>query len=229
MVQSRSIGLEPEDPAAAPACPYCGQQARLVGGDVIYPHRPDLAEKWFWLCAPCDAYVGTHKGTQIPLGTPAKADLRCARSKLHDLMLDPLWKTAPDCGAYDDARDNPRARKHIQNSARHRVYAFLAHKLGLSVDETHTGMFTIEQCRAAWKALRRVSFLEIRDWYRQQHGLVDTQARTSGAGEAPPRPPGPSRNKPCPCGSGVIYKRCCAPDAVAKRESSTHEPPDTPQ
>src|SRR5436309_3529676 len=46
------------DPAAAPACPYCGHFARLVGGDVIYPHRPDLSELWFWQCAPCDAHVG---------------------------------------------------------------------------------------------------------------------------------------------------------------------------
>ena len=26
-------------------CPYCQQPAALVAGDVIYPHRPDLAGK----------------------------------------------------------------------------------------------------------------------------------------------------------------------------------------
>ena len=227
-----------EGPAPTPTCPYCGEPSNLVGGDVIYPHRPDLAERWFWLCAPCDAYVGTQKGTQLPLGTPAKPDLRRARWLLHDLMLDPLWKTAPECGAYDHALGDARARKHIEKSARHRVYSFLAHKLGLSVDETHTAMFTIEKCRAAWRALRGVRFLEIRDWYKQQRGPVDTRPPKSTAEETAPRPAGPSRNKPCPCGSGVNYKRCCAQDAVAKRptagvpatemESSKHEPPDGP-
>jgi hypothetical protein len=117
----------------APVCQDCGELSLLVGGDVVYPHRPDLAEKWFWLCAPCDAYVGTHSGTTVALGTLAKAPLRRARRKLHDLLLDPLWKNAPDCGAYDHALGDVRARKHIQRSARARVYEFLAHKRASSV------------------------------------------------------------------------------------------------
>ncbi len=199
--------------AAAPTCPYCQQLASLVGGKVIYPHLPELAERWFWQCAPCGAWVGTHKGTQVSLGTPAKADLRRARNALHTQMLNPLWETAPDCGAYDYALGDARARKKIQRSAENRVYAFLADKLGLSREETHVGKFTIEQCGAARAALVGVSFLEIRDWYKQKLGPVDTRPRTSAPQEAQPRPPGPSRNKPCPCGSGVIYKKCCAPDA----------------
>ena len=42
-------------------CDYCGGAAKLVGGEVIYPHRPDLAELKFWHCAPCRAYVGCHR------------------------------------------------------------------------------------------------------------------------------------------------------------------------
>lgn len=33
--------------------------------------------------------------------------------------------------------------------------------------------------------------------------------RASTAAQPPPRPSGPTRNGPCPCGSGKKYKRCC--------------------
>ena len=42
------------------ACPYCGKRAKIVTGDVIYPHRKDLADQKFHLCTPCEAYVGCH-------------------------------------------------------------------------------------------------------------------------------------------------------------------------
>ena len=70
-------------------CPYCNNPAVLVGGDVIYPHRPDLYEKKFWQCDPCDAYVGCHRpgvgygdGTR-PLGRLANAELREAKKNVH--------------------------------------------------------------------------------------------------------------------------------------------------
>lgn len=49
-------------------CPYCGKPAQLVGGDVIYPHREDLHEKKFWLCTPCNAYVGCHRIQELDKG-----------------------------------------------------------------------------------------------------------------------------------------------------------------
>jgi hypothetical protein len=63
----------------APECPYCQNLAELVGGDIVYPHRPDLHQKQLWLCRPCEAWCGVHPGTTIPLGFPAKKDLRRAR------------------------------------------------------------------------------------------------------------------------------------------------------
>ena len=53
-------------------------------------------------------------------------------------MLDPLWKSKP---------------KGKRKQARIQVYKFLSEKMGLPPNKTHTGMFTIEQCREAWKAL----------------------------------------------------------------------------
>ena len=73
-------------------CDYCKRQAELVGAEKIYPHRPDLAGKWFWRCVPCGAYVGCHPGTQNPLGRLADAALRRAKQRVHR-VLDPLWKS----------------------------------------------------------------------------------------------------------------------------------------
>ena len=57
---------------------------------------------------------------------------------LHEQILDPLWKNEPD-----------------RKAARRWVYKFLAKALGIERDQCHTGMFTIERCRDAWRALSR--------------------------------------------------------------------------
>ena len=76
-------------------CTDCGcNTPDLVTGAVIYPHRPDLADKPIWLC-PCGAYCGCHPGTQDPLGSTAGPETRNARSYVHR-VLDPLWRTIPD-------------------------------------------------------------------------------------------------------------------------------------
>lgn len=106
-------------------CPYCNAEARLTTGDYIYPHRQDLAHRKFWVCWPCDAYVGTHKGTDQPLGTMANAELRKARRAAHD-AFDPLWD---------------------RTMARNQAYAWLANAMGLPKKETHIGMFDVDQCR----------------------------------------------------------------------------------
>lgn len=74
-------------------CDYCGRPARLVGGAEVYPHRPDLSSKRFWLCRPCDAWVGCHPKAEprrgglgdgtVPLGRLANADLRRAKQRAH--------------------------------------------------------------------------------------------------------------------------------------------------
>ena len=179
---------------------------------MIYPHRPDLAHKYFWQCAPCDAYVGTHDGTQHSLGTPANKELRRARNILHNQIVDPLWQTAPYAGVYDDAQGDKRAIKKIQRAAMGHVYRFLAHKLGLPVPVTHIGMFNLDQCRATWTALRRVPYSEIHDWNRQQNEMADALLPKSTEQQKPLTPiaeRGPARNWPCPCGSRRKYKKCC--------------------
>ena len=116
-------------------CDYCGGAAKLVGGEVIYPHRPDLAELKFWHCAPCRAYVGCHRknkkhgqdGMQ-PLGRLANAELRRAKSRVH-AAFDPLWKD--------------------KNMTRREAYVWLAGRLNIPVDDCHIGMFDVRTCDRA--------------------------------------------------------------------------------
>ncbi len=146
----------------APNCPYCGQPSALRVGSEVYPHRADLWSKFFYVCDPCGARCGCHGTTKNPLGVPANAALRDARMKLHDEMLDPLWKNAVVAGDYQP--EDEKARIIIVRTARSRTYAFLADRMGLTKEQTHTALFTLEQCRAAWRALRGVTFSEIREW-----------------------------------------------------------------
>lgn len=65
-------------------------EAVRVTGERIYPHRPDLYEKVFYLCQACRNYVGTHADGR-PLGTIPTPEIRKARNRVH-ATIDPLWK-----------------------------------------------------------------------------------------------------------------------------------------
>lgn len=116
-----------------PICIECGSLARPVTGEAIYPHRPDLHEKPFYLCA-CGAYVGCHPGTSIPLGKPAGPETRSARSQAH-AVFDALWKRKAergDCGF---------------GKARGKAYRWLAEQLGIDPTDCHISWFDAATCR----------------------------------------------------------------------------------
>lgn len=97
----------------------------LVDGNVIYPNRPDLRQKSFWLCAPCGAYVGCHEGTNKPFGTLADYETRRARNRAH-AEFDPIWQ--------------------LGWMNRKQAYAWLASKLGIDFERCHIGMFDAATC-----------------------------------------------------------------------------------
>lgn len=132
----------------APEC--CGGRARLTSGKEIYPHRPDLHRNPIWVCDKCNGRVGCHPDSVRPLGKPATAETRDARSRLHDLRLDPIWKRAPEA-------DRKACRKM--------AYAVLAHRMGRKKGEVHVGEFSIEECRIAWRALAGLTADNIREAY----------------------------------------------------------------
>lgn len=130
-----------------PVCPYCENPAILVTGAKVYPKRVYLHGLRFWLCGPCDAYVGCHKegayiwvdgvkvvsdGT-LPLGRLADAELRRWKANAHT-VFDPMWKGA--------------------GMTRVDAYKWLAKQLKLNASQCHIGMFDIAQCKAVIAAVK---------------------------------------------------------------------------
>lgn len=105
-------------------CDYCGRVTEYVDSAVIYGKSYGMV----YLCQPCKAYVGVHKGTDKPLGRLANAELREWKKRAH-AAFDPIWQ-------YGQFR-----RK------RNAAYAWLAEKMGLTKEETHIGMFDVPQCK----------------------------------------------------------------------------------
>lgn len=116
-------------------CPYCDAPAALATGAEVYPHRTDLSHKFFWQCAPCGAYVGTHKDSHdhAPLGRLANAELRQWKTRAH-AAFDPLWRPG-------------RMRRKD-------AYAWLAKVLEIEVRDCHIGMFDIVQCKRVVEACK---------------------------------------------------------------------------
>lgn len=68
-----------------PPCPYCKAAAVLVNGVEVYPDKPDLANRHYWLCRPCGAWCSVHDNSKRfpPLGTLANAELRVQRKRVY--------------------------------------------------------------------------------------------------------------------------------------------------
>lgn len=114
-------------------CDYCHEPAEFVTGECVYPHRRDLWHREFYICVPCEAWVGCHKGTNRPLGRLANAELRLAKMAAHG-VFDPFWK----------ARGWKRGR----------AYAWLSQELGIDRSACHIGMFDVLRCRRVVEIVR---------------------------------------------------------------------------
>lgn len=108
------------------ACPYCGEQAPLTHSREVYGR--DYG--WLYLCRPCNAYVGCHKGTTKAKGSPANRALREARKATHR-RFDPIWR--------------------VEGMHRKSAYKWLADALGIDGKDCHIGMFDVDTCNRAIK------------------------------------------------------------------------------
>lgn len=134
-------GINPNDvrDPLAPWCDACGRASRRRTGRDVYPKRPDLAGRVFYVCPSCDARVGCHVRTGRPFGPLANAELRALRMRCH-AAFDPLWL---------------RAAKHLGPQARSGAYVWLAAELG--VERVHFGEADAATCR---RVLALLSFLD---------------------------------------------------------------------
>lgn len=134
----------------APTCDYCHRTAELVNGYMVYERcRPDLKHQKFWRCKPCEAWVGCHPGSAIPMGRLANAELRKAKQAVHR-VLDPLWKS----GAM----------------SRNDAYKMLAQGMGIAIQNCHVGMFDVPACETAVAVLK--DYRERRDFMRAQESSM---------------------------------------------------------
>jgi hypothetical protein len=107
-------------------CNYCGNPAELHDGLAVYPDRKDLAERRFWVCWGCAAWVGCHRDTDNPFGSLANEELRSARIAAH-AAFDPIWQ--------QELMPRPDA------------YAWLAQELGIPRSHCHIGLMELDNCR----------------------------------------------------------------------------------
>jgi DNA-directed RNA polymerase subunit RPC12/RpoP len=111
-------------------CPYCEAQAVFVDSAEVYGGR---SYGMIYLCRPCKAYVGVHKGSDKPLGRLADAKLRSMKISAH-YAFDHIWKDGHD--------------------SRKGAYKWLAKELGIEGKDCHIGMFDVDMCYKVVEACR---------------------------------------------------------------------------
>lgn len=104
-------------------CPYCHKLAKLVDSRVIYKTR---SNGMIYYCSDCDAYVGCHRGTSIPLGVMSNRRARQWKIRAHK-AFDHIWK-----------------HKYMYRS---QAYLWLSVKMNIPLDQTHIGMFDVDRCK----------------------------------------------------------------------------------
>lgn len=120
-----SAGLLDETQAAimqGKICPYCKSETQYVDSAVIYGKSYGM----IYLCKPCDAYCGVHKGTNNALGRLANKELRYWKKEAHK-YFDLIWKEG--------------------HEKRGEVYKNLANHLKIPVEYCHIGMFSVKTCQ----------------------------------------------------------------------------------
>lgn len=111
----------------APTVCSCGRPVEIAHHEQVYGGE---YSDWPWMyrCAPCDASVGMHPFTNIPLGTLADRELRAIR-KACKQPFEMLWQN----GRMD----------------RKAAYGGLARHLRIPVEQCHFGWFDADTCRSA--------------------------------------------------------------------------------
>ena len=105
-------------------CPYCGKASKFVDSKVVYGRSYGM----IYLCQPCNAYCGVHKGTTKALGRLANKELRDLKIQVH-AAFDAIWKN-----------------NHMRRTD---AYKWLADKLEVEARFSHIGMMSEELCSGA--------------------------------------------------------------------------------
>lgn len=120
-------------------CPYCNEAVRYTSNAEVYGR--EYGNGRCYKCEGCDAYVGVHTGTRIPLGRLANKELRELKMQCHALF-DPVWKLN-------------------KNIRREQAYGRLANILNIPKKECHFGWFDRDML------LRAMTIVDKPDWYKE--------------------------------------------------------------
>lgn len=115
-------------------CHYCDGDIEFVHNSKIYGKAYG---KWpyAYLCTECGAYVGVHPNTKLPLGYVADSETRKARINAKQ----PFFSMV----------------KLRFSGNKGNAYKWLAKTLRIDPKECHFGMFDIERCHLAQKAIKK--------------------------------------------------------------------------
>jgi ssDNA-binding Zn-finger/Zn-ribbon topoisomerase 1 len=126
------------------SCPYCGAEALLESSLLVY--KKDYGSVYVCSNYPgCDAYVGCHPGTNIPLGRLADKELRFWKQRAHE-YLDVLWKAKV---IMIRKRYKKEGKKYFykRGEARTQAYKWLSVQLGIDLKDCHIGLFDVQTCQ----------------------------------------------------------------------------------
>jgi len=115
------------DPIPVPTVHECGKPVEIAHHTEVYG-REYSDWPWMYRCRHCEASVGMHPFTSIPLGTLADKQLRSLRTACKQ-PFELIWQSG-----------------RINRDA---AYELLAKHLRLNTEQCHFGLFDTEQCKAA--------------------------------------------------------------------------------
>lgn len=124
-------------------CNICG--GRVTYGSNARVYGREYGSGYCYLCEQCGAYVGTHKPRpREALGLLADEPMRTEKQMCH-AIFDPLWQGKPKAG-----------------KKRRDLYCWLAHEMGIPVEDCHFGYFDIDRLRRAYIILRGIQDKQMR-------------------------------------------------------------------
>lgn len=126
-VSRRALSRVTDRMAPPTECRYCHGPVELVSNDLIYGR---LYGDWpyAYRCTPCDAHVGLHPNTDLPLGILANYTLRRAKSEAKQ-----VWQRL----------------SRLKGWKRREAYVWLAQALEIPKSECHFGHFDEHRCGLA--------------------------------------------------------------------------------
>ena len=110
------------------SCNRCGSNFVVIANNSEIYGRPYGKWPWIYICQDCEARVGMHPFTNIPLGTLADLETREARKSAKSAFY---------------------VLKNKQDWNRSQAYYWLAERIGIDVSECHFGWFEVDRCNKA--------------------------------------------------------------------------------